>query len=135
MVGPLFHALILGSPKQTRNSQYFSWLWAVSALPLCPSEGWGQFYTALRNQHVSSGSPDQGHPSGLGGNRHLLVQGHVWVHVSTGQNPVMVPGRIASDSHQAIPNNLQSPSLPLFIVPSSFCFSFSSISPSLTCSS
>lgn len=43
---------------------------------------------------------------------------------NTSQDPTLVPGGICSYSHQAVPH---SSFLPVFIVPRSFCFSFSSI--------
>ena len=45
--------------------------------------------------------------------------------VGTGQNPIMVPGSSTSSSQQAVPNDLQSPTSPLFIAPTpSFLFLF-----------
>lgn len=42
---------------------------------------------------------------------------------------------ITSYSDQAVPHHPESPALPLLMVPTSLCFSFSSISPPLACSS
>lgn len=131
----LSHALILRWPRPTRNPQYCSWLWAVPTLPPCPGEGGVSYVkpSAINMSPVAAQAKDI-HLT-FGDNRQVLVQGLIWVRVSTGQNPIMVPGGLASYSHQAIPNYLQSPLLPLFTVPTSLCFSFCSNSLPLTCSS
>ena len=53
---------------------------------------------------------------------------------SPGQDTTMVPRDITSYNRLFL-TTLESPVLPLFMVPTSFSFSFSSISPTLTCSS
>lgn len=52
---------------------------------------------------------------------------------STGEDPNLDPGGITSYSLQAVPHDSQVSSSVPFIVTTSFCFSFTSISPPLTC--
>jgi hypothetical protein len=124
-----------GGLQPTRNPQYCSWLWAVSALPPCPGEGGVSSVQPSANNMSPVAAQTRDIHLAFGDNIYLLVKGLIWVHVSTDQNPIMVPGGLTSYSHQAIPNYLQSPILPLITVPTSFCFYFCSISLPLTCSS
>ena len=67
----------------------------------------------------------------FGGCRLLLLQGHgptpdMALDGSTGQN--RHHGGVTSYSHQAVPHSLKSPILPLFMVPTSSCFSLSHLS-------
>jgi hypothetical protein len=70
----------------------------------------------------------------FGGNISLLMQGHepdVSLRGSTGQDSTMVSGVITSYSHQAVLITSESLVLPLFYLPTCFCFS--SISLPLIC--
>jgi hypothetical protein len=75
------------------------------ALPRCPGEGWGQFCTALRHQHVSR-QPKPGTSAWP-----LVVTDPCCCRAtdldasgSTGQDPTMVSGGIAGYSQQAFPH-------------------------------
>jgi len=90
----------------------------------------------LRHQHVPRQQLRLGMSLTFGGNRPLLLQGHghsMAPSGGTGQNPhhgTRWPRYI-----KLILTTLNSSVLPLFIAPTFFCFSFSSISPPLTFSS
>jgi hypothetical protein len=132
---------------QARCRAYFSkcssW-WPVlmplgSACPGCPGERWSQFWTAFRNHHVLRWQPRPGRsPWSL-----VVTDPYCCRTMDPDVAPVAAQARTPPWSQVASPathirlflNTLDSPVLPLFIVLTSFCFSFSSISPPLTCSS
>jgi hypothetical protein len=101
-----------------------------TALPCCPGERWGQFCTALRCQHVRRCQPRAGKSAWP-----LVVIEPFCCRVVTDSDKASSGGSTGY-SHQAVPHYCWVfVSASLFIVPISFYFSFSSISPPPTYSS
>jgi hypothetical protein len=96
-------------------------------LPGCACEGWGQFCTALRQQHVPGLQPRPGTSAWPLVVTDPCCYKSTGSDVAPGSNTAMTPPW----SQVALPathirlflTTLQSPVLPLFIVPTSFCFS------------
>lgn len=107
-------------------------------LPQCPGEGWRQFCKALIHQQVPRWQPrpkTSAWPLVVTEPAAARSWTQTWPHghrPSTGQDHTMVPGDITGCLHQAVAYSRVV--LPLFIVHTSFGFSFSSISPPPICS-
>lgn len=106
-------------------------------VPSCPGEGWGQFCTFFRQQYIPGW-----HPRPETSTWHLVVTETIYCRAmdpdvassgSTGQDLTLVSDSITKYSQQAVSHYLDSSELPLFTVPTSFYFPFSSTSPVLTC--